>query len=190
MERIYTIRAGERVRDDVAGGVLVTTEGEIIKICEAAGSGACVFFDSRSNRCTIYEHRPLECRVLRCWDTDEIRRIYRYGRLDRRALIGHIDGLWDLVAEHEQRCGAGRLFALAERRRHAEAVDDELRRMVGYDEGLRQALAGQGRVCAGMLDFLLGRPLTRLLLSMRIGVQRRSDPVTAGATSTERSRSA
>ena len=34
-------------------------------------SGACVLFDSSSRRCTIYETRPLVCRVYNCDDPQD-----------------------------------------------------------------------------------------------------------------------
>jgi Fe-S-cluster containining protein len=182
-ERLYTIRSGERVRDDVAGGVLTAADAEIVKIRETPGSRACGFFDPACDGCTIYDRRPLECRVLRCWDTREIRRIYRRDRLGRRDLIGHIPGLWDLVVEHDRRCSAARLFQLADCRLGAAppAVrsDDELRGMVAYDEALRRVLVEDGRASGAILDLLLGRPLSLLLRSVGITVDRRVWPVSA-----------
>jgi Fe-S-cluster containining protein len=167
---LYTIRSGERVRDDVAGGVLVPAESDIIKIREAPGSRACVRFAPGGNRCTIYAERPLECRVLRCWDTTEIQRCYRKDRLARVDLIGHIEGLWDLVAEHDQRCHAGRLTALAPHRGNARERT-ELSRMIRYDEALRAGLTADGRVPAAILDFLLGRPVRVLLRALGVEIK-------------------
>ncbi|MEE4608157.1 MAG: YkgJ family cysteine cluster protein [Desulfobacteraceae bacterium] len=166
---LYTIRAGELVRDDVAGGLLIPADTDIVKIREAPGSRACAFLDPGRNGCTIYRWRPLECRILRCWDTAEIQRRYRLGRLVRADLIGHIDGLWDLVADHDRRCDARRLVSLVRRRRRGgSAAEAELSGMIRYDEALREGLGARGRVPATMLDFLLGRPVRVLLRAMGV----------------------
>lgn len=167
---LYTIRAGEPVRDDVAGGILVSAESDIVKIRDAPRSRACILFEADGNRCTIYARRPLECRILRCWDTTEIERCYRRDRLARVDLIGHIDGLWDLVAEHDRRCDARRLTELA-RRRGEPGVEAELSGMIRYDETLREGLTADGRVPAVILDFLLGRPVSVLLRALRIAAR-------------------
>jgi Fe-S-cluster containining protein len=177
LDRLYTIRKGEPVRDDVAGGVLIATDSEIIKIREAPGSRACIFLDPDDNGCLIYERRPVECRALRCWDTGEIRQLYRRERLARNDLMGHIDGLRSLLVEHDRHCGAARLCQLARRQRRGVAGiggEAELRRMVAYDEALRLELVTQGLVSAAVLDFLLGRSLARLLRSIGISVVRKT----------------
>lgn len=173
---LYTIRAGELVRDDVASGILTSAESDIVKIRETPGSPACIFFDPRYNSCTIYHQRPLECRILRCWDTAEIRRRYREDRLGRADLIGHIDGLWDLVTAHDHRCDASRLVDLARRLRHGgpdAGAEAELARMIGYDMSLREGMVTDERVPAEILDFLLGRPVKVLLRAMGISIRQR-----------------
>lgn len=182
---LYTIRAGEPVRDDVAGGLLTAADTDIVKIREAPGSRACTFLDPGRNGCVIYRWRPLECRVLRCWDTAAIERCYRRGRLVRADLIGHIEGLRDLVAEHDRRCDARRLVALARRRRGGDArAEVELAGMIRYDEALREGLVERGRVPAAMLDFLLGRPLKVVLRAMGILARQTSNGAARGEPGT------
>ncbi|RLB98792.1 MAG: YkgJ family cysteine cluster protein [Deltaproteobacteria bacterium] len=179
---LYTIRPGEPVRDDVAGGILTSADTDIIKIRETPGSRACAFFEPDGNGCTIYPWRPLECRILRCWDTAGIRRCYREDRLGRADLIGHIDGLWDLVAEHDRRCDAGRLVRLARRlRRGDREAGAGWARMVRYDDALREGLAAEGRVPPAMLDFLLGRPARELVRAMGILTRQASAHGASGA---------
>lgn len=180
---LYTIRAGELVRDDVTGGALIPAPADIVKVREAPGSRACVFFEPACNGCAIYDQRPLECRILRCWDTAEIRRCYRRERLGRADLVGHIAGLWDLVAEHDRRCDAGKLVRLAGRRRMGDLGGAaELSGMVGYDEALREGLAADGRVPAAMLDFLLGRPVKVLLRTLGVTVREETSRQETAAT--------
>ena len=71
---VLTIRKGELARS--AGcDELERTEQELIKIREAPGNNACVFFRPGDKECSIYESRPLQCRRQECWnpqDPDEI----------------------------------------------------------------------------------------------------------------------
>ncbi len=55
----------------------------------------------------------LECRVLKCWDTREIEKIYDKNRLTRRELISGIKWIWDLIEEHEKRCSYEKIGRLA-----------------------------------------------------------------------------
>lgn len=182
---LYTIRAGELVRDDVAGGILTSTETDIVKIREAPGSQACAFFDPGSNGCAVYRRRPLECRILKCWDTSGIRRCYREERLGRADLIGHIEGLWNLVADHDRRCDAGRLVLLAQGlRAGVSEAEVELSRVIRYDEALREGLQAEERIPVAALDFLLGRPVRTLLRAMGILIRQASTAGAAGAPGT------
>ncbi|MFP4453104.1 MAG: YkgJ family cysteine cluster protein, partial [Desulfobacterales bacterium] len=67
-EKLYTIRKGEMVYDNVKGG-LVKTPQEIVKIKSSQGSRACIYYEEEKKACRIYEIRPLECRIMACWDS-------------------------------------------------------------------------------------------------------------------------
>ena len=161
---LYTIRAGEMVRDDVRG-VAGPAPSEIIKIKGRAGTWACVFYDPEKKACAVYDQRPLECRLLKCWDTGDLERAYERDRLTRQDLIGGIAGLWDLVADHEQRC-AYRLLQT-----HIDALGGPRRKdaiaaviaMVRYDREIRRLVMEKGGIEAGMTDFIFGRPLAETL---------------------------
>jgi Fe-S-cluster containining protein len=173
-EALYTIRAGEPVQDNVAGRPAFAGD-DIIKIKGRADSWCCRFLEDATNCCTIYDHRPLECRVLQCWDTRAIEGLYDWDRLSRRDLLQGVTGLWDLVEDHERRCGYHRLRDLAGRL--SEGPSDQkaalgaVTDMVKYDESLRQLLVENGHTPAGMLDFLLGRPLVQTLPGFHIQVE-------------------
>lgn len=161
---LYTIRKGERVRDPVRGA-LVRAEGDIIKIKGGGGSWACRFLDGESNRCRIYAHRPLECRALECWNTSRIEQVYDRSRLSRRELLSGLAGLWELIEDHEQRCGYDRLRYWLEGATGPDAEKNRRRltEAVAYDGELRRLMVSRGRLEAGMLDFLLGRPVDQVL---------------------------
>ena len=171
---LFTIRKGERVRDNVRGG-LVPLNREIIKIRGRDGRWTCHFYDRDNRGCGIYASRPMECRVLDCRDTRGIEAVYAVDRMTREDLLGEVSGLWELVCEHEQRCGYDRLWALMERgpvdgRYREEAAMLE---MLRYDTHLRQLMVEKSAMDAGMLDFLLGRALTETIQSVGLGLVKR-----------------
>lgn len=167
---LYTIRRGELARDPIRGG-LVRVDGDIIKIKGGNGRWACRFWDPGSNRCRIYEHRPLECRELECWDTTRIEQTYDRSRLSRSDLLSGIRGLWDLVVEHDRRCSHERIQGLLKNTSGAGAEEarQHLAEICAYDAEIRRLMVSRGRLEAAMLDFLLGRPVEQVLRAGRSG---------------------
>ena len=174
-EALYTIRPGEPVRDNVAGRPSYA-DHDIIKIKGNGDDWCCRFLDDESTRCTIYDRRPAECRALQCWDTRAIEALYHRERLSRKDLLEGAQGLWELIADHDQRCGYRAIRGLAEQLSsetgERAAAISAITEMVKYDESLRQLLVENGHAPEKMLDFLLGRPLTDTLHGFRINVER------------------
>jgi len=161
---LYTIRKGEFARDPVQGD-LIRVESDIIKIKGRGDSWACRFLDEGANACRIYEHRPLECRHLECWDTSRFRQIYGLGRLSRKDLLAGVEGLWELIEDHERRSDYDLFCRLPERRPGpgAAEVDRRAAEIARYDAELRRLMVTQGGLEPEMLDFLLGRPVETVL---------------------------
>ena len=173
-EDLYTIRPGEPVQDNVAGHIAFA-EDDIIKIKGAGSRWCCRYLDDHTNRCTIYDRRPQECRALQCWDTRAMEALYDRERLVRRDLLGEVAGLWELIEDHERRCAYRHLRDQAARLDHPSQRPAALRAitdMVKYDESLRRLLVENGHAPGGLLDFLLGRPLTASLHGFHIKVER------------------
>jgi Fe-S-cluster containining protein len=170
---LYTLRTGEPLQDNVSGG-LMWAAGDIVKIKGRDGSWTCHFLDGANSRCTIYAHRPLECRRLECWDTRALEALAGRDLLTRCDLLRDVAGLWELVVHHDQRCSYRRLKALAEDLAgpRAQAAQSGIVEMLRYDESLRELLVGKGQAPAEMLDFLLGRPLAVTLTGFKIKVSR------------------
>jgi Fe-S-cluster containining protein len=161
---LYTIRRGEPVRDPVQGR-LIRADGDIIKIKGSSGSWICCFLEGDSNRCRIYAHRPLECRELNCWNTSRLEQMYARRRLSRKDLLAGIDGLWELIEDHERRCGYERIRGWLKEGSgsQAEASRRQLAEAMRYDAEIRQLMISRGRLGPEMLDFLLGRPLQQVV---------------------------
>ena len=161
---LFTIRKGEFAYDNVKER-LVPVESDIVKIKGKEDTWSCIFFDEENKQCSIYRDRPLECRVLKCWDTHELEKMYARRRLTREDLISKIEGLWDLVKDHQDRCDYEKIIQLI------NALDgpqpDRARREVlttiQFDAEIRNLVLEKGGLDSKMIDFVFGRPLKKTL---------------------------
>jgi Fe-S-cluster containining protein len=161
---LYTIREGELFYDNVKESFL-TAVSDIIKIKGQKDSWTCIFFNEEENECTIYDNRPLECRVLKCWDTREIEQIYSKNRLTRKDLILTIEGLWDLVEDHQKRCSYEKLslfIDILKKDKKDKALKGILD-IIKYDAQIRKLVVQKGGLDPEMTDFIFGRPITETI---------------------------
>lgn len=161
---LFTIRRGELARDNVRGTLAPLTE-EIIKIKGYPGRWTCLFYDQASRGCGIYDHRPLECRALNCRDTRRIEGVYQTTRLTRQDLLSGVHGLWELIEDHEQRCGYDTLHALVEAGTHKGRLkqEEKILEILRFDAHIRQLTVEKGRVDNRMLEFIFGRALAETI---------------------------
>ncbi len=163
VQDLYTIRKGETVYDNVTGR-LINTPREIIKLKSVENSSVCIYYDAGQKACRIYDIRPLECRLMACWDTEALAAAYGTDRLDRESIFGNLDWLMDLIRTHEEKCGYERIEALAEKRRLKEAgASEEIMEAVGYDAEMRRVVQEKAGMGAGMMDLIFGRPLSQTI---------------------------
>ncbi len=167
---LYTIRKGELATDNVSGGI-IRLQAEIIKIKSCSDSSACMYFNDEEMSCRIYDHRPVECRTLECWNTKKIEAIYAHTRLTRCLVLEKAGWLTDLVKAHESKCDLKRIQDLAESRESGDSTATcGLIEIVNYDFYLRKLVVEKGKVDPEMLDFLFGRPLSAIL-RLQFGVK-------------------
>ena len=171
---LYTLRAGERVQDNIEGG-LKRTEREVIKVREREDNGACIFYDEEDSRCTIYEHRPIQCVAMKCWDNAEFMRIYREPKASRKDLI-HDSQLLRLMAAHEERCGYDRLerCVIAIESSGEKAVENILG-ILKFDHEIRLLVSKKLKINDNELDLVFGRPLTKTITMFGLKVVREPD---------------
>ncbi len=172
LARLATIREGEPAWDNVAGSVMPAVT-DILKIKPRPGGRACVFYDEKAAACSVYAHRPVECRALDCRDTRAIEAIYRKDRLTRQDLLQGESGLWELVADHQRRCSYGLVLPLAAevRRKSRGGALDELLYLVRYDLHLRGLLVEKGATDPDMTDFLFGTALITVLRGLGVRIR-------------------
>ena len=172
-KHLYTIRKGEPSFDNVKGS-LSPAATDIIKIKGRNGSWTCVFFDEKNTECTIYDTRPLECRVLKCWDTREIEKIYAEDRLTRKDLISDIEGLWDLVEGHQKQCGYDVLTLFVDAL-NTHKKDDALKGIldiIEHDMKIRELVVGKAGLESDLTDFLFGRPITETIKMFGLKIEK------------------
>jgi Fe-S-cluster containining protein len=157
---LFTIRRGERVHDNVKG-TLVSLSEEIIKIKGCADRWTCLFYGQATRACGIYDHRPLECRTLSCWDTRRIEAVYENSRLARQDLLSGVSGLWELIEDHEERCSYEGLHARVKAGTHEGRLkqEKEILEILRFDAHVRRLTVEKGGIDSRMLDFIFGRPL-------------------------------
>jgi Fe-S-cluster containining protein len=170
---LYTIRKGEMVYDNVKGGRGPALT-DIIKIKSREGSRTCFYFDPVERSCAIYTGRPLECRVLKCWDTAEIERVYAADRLTRADLLKGKTPLWDVIEDHHHRCGYEKMSGQIPALGNSDASPElqELGEMIHYDIHIRSLITEKGGIGSEMMDFLFGRPMTVTLAGFGLEVRR------------------
>ncbi|RJR47492.1 MAG: YkgJ family cysteine cluster protein [Desulfobacteraceae bacterium] len=167
---LFTIREGETVWDNIERRVAVAAR-EMIKIRERSGGGGCIFYEEAAKVCSIYLHRPAQCRALKCWDTSDFRKVHSTPKLERSHLLS--GGALSLIAAHEKRCGYARLKDLVECiRRDGEEPVQEILNMLKFDFRLRPLASERLGIDGLEMDFLFGRPLIRTIESYGLTVVR------------------
>lgn len=167
---LFTIRKGEPALENVQNR-LIATETDIIKIKGKGGSWECFYYFSRTRGCRIYENRPEECRVLSCGDTGPIEALYTAPHLTRKDLLFGVQGIWELIEDHQNRCNYEELLKLQERiKTHSDrTARNRIWEMVAYDRQIRRTLM-ENNVAPNMMDFLFGRPLSVTLPPLGIQI--------------------
>ncbi|MGB5984783.1 MAG: hypothetical protein WBG37_05710, partial [Desulfobacterales bacterium] len=169
---LETLRQGQKVRDNVRNELIRLTS-DIIKIKSVAGNSACIYL-TPAHTCEIYDQRPQECRLLKCWDTEALVHSYRRNRLTRRDLIGNIPKLWDLVQTHQTRCDYARIYPLIQTLRDHAApskVPPELGEIIAYDAHFRTLIAEKAPQFKNQILFLLGQPLVTSLAPLGLSLK-------------------
>ena len=169
---LFTIRKGEPAHENVKGG-LTHVPSDIIKLKGKRDTWRCVFLNETDKTCKIYERRPVECQVLKCWDTKDIEKIYLKNMLTRHDLISGIKGLWELVEDHQEKCDYGLLGTLSSSYKDKidKGAEERILEMIQYDAHLRDLVAEKGGMDREMLDFLFGRPLLKTIAVFGLRVE-------------------
>ncbi|MFP3982086.1 MAG: YkgJ family cysteine cluster protein [Desulfurivibrionaceae bacterium] len=161
---LVTIRSGEPAYDPLTGKIK-PVEQEILKISGGSSTWSCRFYgDSRG--CTIYQHRPLECRLLKCWDTRELKEMIGRNTLTRRDLLDPSDPVLGLLSAQDKQCDYQRIITLVKRLENQSGETDPLKELTGIvraDLTIRGQAQKEFSISLARELFLFGRPVFKVL---------------------------
>jgi Fe-S-cluster containining protein len=163
-ESLITIRRGEPVlsleekRPEWA-------KNEIIKLKGKYAKWSCVFYDQDSSSCSIYQHRPLECVLLQCWNTVELEAIAGKKLLSRFDIISPDEPIINYIHRHEKECGLEVLdqLSIKQNRKISNNSLAELTELVNKDLALRSEALMHFNLNLDLELFYFGRPLFKIL---------------------------
>ena len=163
-QALIAVRKGEPVfRPD--SPIPAPSTSEFIKLKGKAAEWACIFYEQRTASCAIYRHRPLECVLLKCWDTAELQEIAGRDLLDRFSLISPEEPVYEYIREHEKQCSLGILAGmnLGRNRKIAKDLLAELSLLVNKDLALRAKALDDLELSLDLELLYFGRPLFTIL---------------------------
>jgi Fe-S-cluster containining protein len=160
-DNTYTIRGGERIRSK-GDGEIYESSVELIKIKDKDGTSVCVFYKDKEG-CSIYENRPSQCRIYKCWQMLTSKNLMsglEEGALKRSDIFGSVDLLMEVMKKHEEKCAYKKLSDALERLADGweDAVED-IMDMLQYDTYIRPFLEEKFNIPQNAMDLILGRPL-------------------------------
>jgi len=157
-EHLYTVRKGEIAYSPFEDKA-VELAHEIIKVHSIRGTNRCIFFRGLDGLCSIYDERPLQCRLQECWNPDRMREMSgEY--ITREHVFGQIEQLWDVIRAHEKRCSIEKWRRAMERLEATKGHSvEELLELLKYDHLIRQFLTERFSVKIEVAELILGRPL-------------------------------
>ena len=168
---LITVRRGELVHHPLAGGVRAARV-ELVKIAGSGRQWTCRYFQ---DGCTIYPHRPLACRALKCWDTEEVLALMERETLIRLDLIPGDHPMVPAIGEQEREFPCDVLEPIFT----ASGQPDEASRAELEDRANRELLWRSRLVARHSLSlgeelFFFGRPYFQLLQALGFAVSQGS----------------
>jgi len=174
---LYTVRKGEMVRD--IDDRITVLHQEIIKIKGKGKAWTCMFFDDKKSACAIYHHRPIECKALKCWDTQGFNEVMNRPYLRRRDLLNAHDSILKIMDAHEKRCSYEDLRSAIKGLKGLDS-DEAAKKiidLVKYDDFMRPFLSKKLDLHLNMMDFFFGRPLTTTIAMFGLAVNEQGGTV-------------
>ncbi len=170
---LITIRHGEYILHPISDAPLPAKE-ELLKIQGKGGSWCCKFLDNDSLTCTIYNNRPLACRLLKCWDPDDVLKITGKELLNRFDLIPPSNPLFSLTKKHDSECPVPDITSLVDQLFDKKQREETLARMSGLaNRDLQARLYAAQMYHLSLADelFYFGRPIFRILEQVGISAK-------------------
>jgi Fe-S-cluster containining protein len=164
-EHLISIRKGEMAFHPLEDEPAAIPQ-ELVKLKGKGRLWECMFFSESDKSCSIYERRPLECRLLQCWEPSAVESIAGQGTLTRFELIPNDDPILDYILRHEQECPVPeeRTFCLASSPRpEGKEALAELTALVCRDLAIRYDAVRRFDIPLPLELFYFGRPIHTML---------------------------
>ncbi len=172
LDHLIVIRAGEPAFNPIKGWV-EPASSEMIKIAGKGTSWECIFYDQVQSSCTIHKNRPVECRLLKCWDTKEIAGISGKECLCRHDLLQGDDQLIDYMAAQEKKCSYVAALQyiehLSKKRLQHEALH-KLKALLTEDLAIREKAINRFQLSLQKELFYFGRPMFRVITHPQLAI--------------------
>ena len=166
---LITIRKGELAYNPLKETVCPAGL-ELVKIRGTGREWDCCFYDEKQG-CTIYEDRPMACRVLKCWDTEEILALVEKETLSRFDILEEDDPLVAVIREHERICPCPDFEYIREKAgKLTDQEKKEVEKLARSDLRFRSRIIEDFELDLNRELFYFGRPLFQLFQSLGIGV--------------------
>lgn len=171
--QLTTIRKDEPAFSPLSGKIEHVPR-EFIKVSGRGKTWVCCLFDETGPSCSIYENRPLECRLLKCWDTADLVSVIGKDSLTRFDLIDPENPLLDIIRSHEEECSVLKVEALISallKNPGSTEILAELEKLVCNDLIMRSRAVAEFGLTLPVELFFFGRPLFKHLGVRGISVQ-------------------
>ena len=162
---LVTIRKDEPAYSPLTDQVEPVTK-ELVKISGHGQSWACRFYDPGHSACTIHSRRPLECRLLKCWDTNDIMEVVEKNTITRLDIIGEKDPMSARICEHEKKCPYRKINSLLAALSSSplpSSLLTELTAVIRLDLALRARAVAQFHLSLPLELFYFGRPVFQVI---------------------------
>ncbi len=166
---LITIRKGELAHNPLTGAVQPVAM-ELVKIKGTGRRWDCLYYDG-SKGCTIYGHRPLACRTLKCWDTDEILALIEKNTLSRMDILAEDHFLLTAIKEHDRLFPCDELQQIQSRRWEISIeLRDELEKRANEEMRFRMQRVAEFQLQLSEELFYFGRPFFQLLQALGVRI--------------------
>ncbi len=166
MSDVVCLRRGE-LAFDPRTEALEPLSAEMLKLQGKDRGWECVYFLPQAKSCSIYEHRPVECRALFCGDTSRALRVMAEPALSREHIVSRDSGLWACIEEHERDFSVAEAMHLVEEGAgSATSIHPGLDNLIRREMHYRNALGARAQASDRDLWAYLGRPLWLVLLPL------------------------
>ncbi|MEA1966735.1 MAG: YkgJ family cysteine cluster protein [Thermodesulfobacteriota bacterium] len=173
-DQFITIRKGELAHDPVKNSI-EPVKDELVKIRGIKGAWTCCFYNKNQHGCTIYDHRPLACKVLKCWDTDGILELSGKDLLSRLDIVEKSSPLREKIVEHEQLFPCPDMKAIS--RKASRLSKKKVKNFEGIINGdltYRTNTVGEFGLSVSEELFYFGRPIFQLFQSLGFTIRETS----------------